>query len=95
MLDQRTKRDDDSTKSQRALGRRQFSNISVGRDLLADFAVAVLCAPGVAVAVGIPKMPPVLAALLVGVCDWNADHLAIDVGEHHGLVRPDALAASQ
>src|SRR6185437_9083493 len=45
--------------------------------LLADLAVAVLSAPGVAVGVGIAEMMSILPALLVGVSDRDADHLAL------------------
>ena len=51
---------------------------------MADLAIAVLGAPGVAVGLGIAEMFPVLAALLVSIGDWNADHLAIDIRIHHG-----------
>jgi hypothetical protein len=63
--------------------------------LLADLAVAVLGAPGVAVGVGIPQVTPVLAALLVGVCDWNTDHLAVHIRKHRMVVRTDGLTAAQ
>jgi hypothetical protein len=61
----------------------------------ANRAFAVLAAPGVAVAVGISEMMPVLAALLVAVCDVNSDHLAVRIRKHHRVLRADSLTAGE
>ena len=65
--------------------------------LLADLfvGVAVLGAPGVTVAVGITEVTSILAALLVGVCDRNSDHLAVHIRKHRMAVRTDGLTAAQ
>src|ERR1700735_2015586 len=63
--------------------------------LLTDAPFTVLGAPGVAVSIGIAEMTPVLAALLVTVRDGNAHHLALGVGEQHGILCPNGIAASQ
>ena len=48
-----------------------------------------------AVAVGIAEVTRILATLLVGVCDRNANHLAVHIGKHHRAFGLSSLPASQ
>jgi hypothetical protein len=64
--------------------------------LLADTTLAVLRAPGMAIAVGITQIMPVLAALLITMCDRNSDLLAVHIRPHHGVVGTgDSTAAEK